>query len=144
MSGSTIEHLLNGATIGRGPRGNLQCTNARDARYSDGVKRFGRIERIECKGSVSLLHDAAFAEGVLHCDETPVQVLKSQKAATSDHYMSQQLPGSNLSTVPAPGKTRSGTAIGRQPAWIEYSAAQEYFDDPCVRLNGFPRVGANQ
>jgi transposase len=36
---------------------------------------------------IALMHEAALAEPVLHCDETPVQVLKSQKAATSDHYM---------------------------------------------------------
>jgi transposase len=36
---------------------------------------------------IALLHEAALAEPVLHCDETTVQVLKSEKAPTSDHYM---------------------------------------------------------
>ena len=36
---------------------------------------------------IALMHEAALAEPVLHCDETAVQVLKSQKAVTSDHYM---------------------------------------------------------
>lgn len=36
---------------------------------------------------IELMHEAALAEPVLHCDETAVQVLKSQKAVTSDHYM---------------------------------------------------------
>ncbi|NJO12277.1 MAG: IS66 family transposase [Gammaproteobacteria bacterium] len=36
---------------------------------------------------VNLMHEAALAEPVLHCDETTVQVLKSEKSAQSDHYM---------------------------------------------------------
>jgi len=36
---------------------------------------------------IALMHEAALAEPVLHCDETTVQVLKSEKAPTSDHYM---------------------------------------------------------
>ncbi|MEJ0035185.1 MAG: IS66 family transposase [Gammaproteobacteria bacterium] len=36
---------------------------------------------------IALMHEAILAEPVLHSDETTVQVLKSQKAATSDHYM---------------------------------------------------------
>jgi transposase len=36
---------------------------------------------------IALLHEGALAEGVVHCDETTVQVLKSEKAPTSDHYM---------------------------------------------------------
>jgi len=36
---------------------------------------------------IALLHEAALAEPVLHCDETTVQVLKSEKAPTTDHYM---------------------------------------------------------
>ena len=31
--------------------------------------------------------DTVLAEPVLHCDETTVQVLKSEKAVSSDHYM---------------------------------------------------------
>jgi transposase len=36
---------------------------------------------------IALLHEAALAEPVLHCDETTVQVLKSEKAPTTEHYM---------------------------------------------------------
>jgi transposase len=36
---------------------------------------------------IALMHEAALAEGVVHCDETTVQVLKSEKAPTTDHYM---------------------------------------------------------
>jgi len=36
---------------------------------------------------INLMHEAALAESVLHCDETPLQVLKSEKAVSSDHYM---------------------------------------------------------
>lgn len=36
---------------------------------------------------IALLHEAVLAEPVLHCDETTVQVLKSEKAPTTDHYM---------------------------------------------------------
>jgi len=36
---------------------------------------------------INLMHEALLAEAVVHCDETTVQVLKSQKAPTSDHYM---------------------------------------------------------
>jgi transposase len=36
---------------------------------------------------IALLHEAVLAETVLHCDETTVQVLKSEKAPTTDHYM---------------------------------------------------------
>jgi transposase len=36
---------------------------------------------------IALLHEAALTEPVLHCDETTVQVLKSEKAPTTDHYM---------------------------------------------------------
>jgi transposase len=36
---------------------------------------------------IQLMHEAALAQSVLHCDETTVQVLKSEKAPTSDHYM---------------------------------------------------------
>ena len=42
---------------------------------------------------IALMHEAALAEPVLQCDETPVQVLKSQKAATSDHYMIARAAG---------------------------------------------------
>jgi hypothetical protein len=36
---------------------------------------------------ISLMHEAQLAEPYVHCDETTVQVLKSDKAPTSDHYM---------------------------------------------------------
>jgi transposase len=36
---------------------------------------------------INLMHEAILAEPVLHCDETSVQVLKSEKAVSSDHYM---------------------------------------------------------
>lgn len=36
---------------------------------------------------INLMHEGLLAEGVVHCDETTVQVLKSEKAPTSDHYM---------------------------------------------------------
>ena len=36
---------------------------------------------------INLMHEAALAEPVLHCDETSVQVLKSDKAPSTDHYM---------------------------------------------------------
>jgi transposase len=36
---------------------------------------------------IALFHEAALAEPVLHCDETTVQVLKSEKAPTTEHYM---------------------------------------------------------
>lgn len=36
---------------------------------------------------IALMHEAILAEPVLHSDETTVQVLKSEKAPTTDHYM---------------------------------------------------------
>lgn len=36
---------------------------------------------------INLMHEAQLAEPYVHCDETTVQVLKSDKAPTSDHYM---------------------------------------------------------
>lgn len=36
---------------------------------------------------IALMHEGLLAEAVVHCDETTVQVLKSQKAVSSDHYM---------------------------------------------------------
>lgn len=36
---------------------------------------------------INLMHEAALAEPLLHCDETSVQVLKSEKAPSTDHYM---------------------------------------------------------
>jgi transposase len=36
---------------------------------------------------IALMHEAILVEAVLHCDETTVQVLKSEKAPTTDHYM---------------------------------------------------------
>jgi transposase len=36
---------------------------------------------------IELMNEALLAEPFIHCDETPVQVLKSEKAPTSDHYM---------------------------------------------------------
>ena len=36
---------------------------------------------------INLLNDTLLAEAVLHCDETRLQVLKSDKAPTSDHWM---------------------------------------------------------
>jgi transposase len=36
---------------------------------------------------VNLMHEALLAEPVVHCDETTVQVLKSEKSPHSDHYM---------------------------------------------------------
>ena len=36
---------------------------------------------------MALMHEGVLAESVLHCDETTVQVLKSEKAVSSDHYM---------------------------------------------------------
>lgn len=36
---------------------------------------------------ISLMHEAILASPVLHCDETTVQVLKSEKPVSSDHYM---------------------------------------------------------
>lgn len=36
---------------------------------------------------MNLMHEAVLAEPLLHCDETPLQVLKSEKPVTSDHYM---------------------------------------------------------
>lgn len=36
---------------------------------------------------INLMHEAQLAEPYVHCDETTVQVLKSEKAPTSDHYM---------------------------------------------------------
>jgi transposase len=36
---------------------------------------------------INLMHEAALAEPLLHCDETSVQVLKSEKAPSADHYM---------------------------------------------------------
>lgn len=36
---------------------------------------------------IALMHEAILAEPVLHCDETPVQVLRSEKPVASDHYM---------------------------------------------------------
>jgi transposase len=36
---------------------------------------------------IALMHEALLAEPVVHCDETPVQVLKSEKPVASDHYM---------------------------------------------------------
>ena len=36
---------------------------------------------------IALMHEAVLSEPVLHCDETTVQVLKSEKAVSSDHYM---------------------------------------------------------
>jgi transposase len=36
---------------------------------------------------INLMHEAALAEPLLHCDETSVQVLKSDKAPSTDHYM---------------------------------------------------------
>lgn len=36
---------------------------------------------------INLMHEAQLAEPFVHCDETTVQVLKSEKAPTSDHYM---------------------------------------------------------
>jgi hypothetical protein len=38
-------------------------------------------------GHAPLTHEAALAEPVLHCDETTVQVLKSEKAPSTEHYM---------------------------------------------------------
>ena len=46
---------------------------------------------------IALLHEAALAEPVLHCDETTVQVLKSEKAPTTDHYMIVRVAGSRAS-----------------------------------------------
>lgn len=36
---------------------------------------------------IALMHELALSETVLHYDETTVQVLKSDKAVNSDHYM---------------------------------------------------------
>ncbi len=36
---------------------------------------------------INLMHEAALAEPLMHCDETSVQVLKSEKPVGSDHYM---------------------------------------------------------
>jgi hypothetical protein len=36
---------------------------------------------------IALMHELALSDGVMHCDETTVQVLKSDKAVSSDHYM---------------------------------------------------------
>jgi transposase len=36
---------------------------------------------------VNLLNDLLLAESVIHCDETPLQVLRSDKAPTADHWM---------------------------------------------------------
>jgi transposase len=36
---------------------------------------------------INLMHEAILAEPVLHSDETPLQVLKSEKPVASDHYM---------------------------------------------------------
>lgn len=36
---------------------------------------------------IALMHEALLAESVVHCDETAVQVLKSEKPVASDHYM---------------------------------------------------------
>lgn len=36
---------------------------------------------------IALMHEGVLTEPVLHCDETPVQVLKSEKPVASDHYM---------------------------------------------------------
>jgi transposase len=36
---------------------------------------------------INLMHEAALAEPLMHCDETAVQVLKSEKPVSSDHYM---------------------------------------------------------
>jgi transposase len=36
---------------------------------------------------INLMHEAALAEPLLHCDETSVQILKSEKAPSTDHYM---------------------------------------------------------
>lgn len=36
---------------------------------------------------INLMHEAQLAEPYVHCDETTVQVLRSDKAPTSDHYM---------------------------------------------------------
>lgn len=36
---------------------------------------------------LALMHEAALAEPTMHCDETTVQVLRSDKAPTTDHYM---------------------------------------------------------
>jgi hypothetical protein len=42
---------------------------------------------------VNLLNDNRFAESVIHCDETPLQVLKSDKAPTADHWMCVRAAG---------------------------------------------------
>ncbi len=36
---------------------------------------------------INLLHELLLAESVIHCDETRLQVLKSDKAPTADHWM---------------------------------------------------------
>jgi transposase len=36
---------------------------------------------------INLLSELLLAESVIHCDETPLQVLKSDKAPTADHWM---------------------------------------------------------
>ena len=36
---------------------------------------------------INLMNEAMLEEPYLHCDETPLQVLKSEKAPSSDHYM---------------------------------------------------------
>jgi transposase len=42
---------------------------------------------------MSLMHEAILAEPVLHCDETPLHVLKSEKPVASDHYMMVRAAG---------------------------------------------------
>ena len=36
---------------------------------------------------INLMNEAMLAEPYIHCDETPLQVLKSEKAPSTDHYM---------------------------------------------------------
>lgn len=36
---------------------------------------------------INLMNEAMLEEPYIHCDETPLQVLKSQKAPSSEHYM---------------------------------------------------------
>lgn len=48
---------------------------------------------------ISLMREALLEESFIHCDETPLQVLRSDKAPTSEHYMWAQAAGAAYRAV---------------------------------------------
>jgi len=45
---------------------------------------------------IALMHEGLLAEPVMHCDETTVQVLKNQKAVSSDRQRGSLLAGDHM------------------------------------------------